>query len=271
MKSKTSICIITLFVLTMVFIAEAKITVLGELTHEFTTQQGKTYQGVITLSNNGDEPQETKVYQTDYLFFCDGRDIYGEPGELPRSNAGWITFSPKRFIIPPKSTYDVNFSIQIPQNESLVGTYWSLIMVEGVPLSSLESTIPNEGKSSTMGIAIGIRYAVQIVAHIEETGKCEPNFIDMKLEKKDNTKFLQIDMENTGERWMRPTLLIELYDDSGEQIGTYEGGKLRIYPGTSVRFSVNMTDVPKGNYKAMIIADCGNEDIFGATFTLSLK
>ena len=69
MKSRASTCLITLIVLAIVFIAEAKLSVLGELTHEFTTQQGKTYQGVITLSNNSDKAQETKVYQTDYLFY----------------------------------------------------------------------------------------------------------------------------------------------------------------------------------------------------------
>ena len=50
----------------------AKITIVGGLTHERAVQAGQSYDGSILLHNPGVEPQEVKIYQTDYLFFFDG-------------------------------------------------------------------------------------------------------------------------------------------------------------------------------------------------------
>ena len=65
----------------------ASVSVVGGLTREIVLQPGARTEGCIVLRNNTDQPQEVKVYQTDYLFWADGRNEYGEPGATPRSNA----------------------------------------------------------------------------------------------------------------------------------------------------------------------------------------
>jgi hypothetical protein len=249
---------------------DAGVRVIGGLAHEMKVNPGNTYEGIILLANDSEEPQEVKVYQTDYLFFCDGTNKYGEPGKLQRSNANWITFKPERLIIPGNGTTPINYTIKVPDDTSLIGTYWSMLMVEGIGKGSPESIRPEKGKVQ-LGIRQVIRYGIQVVSNIGETGSHQLEFIETKLlAKEGGGKFLQIDIENTGEWIMIPMVWAEIYDEEGRYIGNFESSKMRIYPGTSVRHRIDLSDVPKGRYKALIIADAGGDYIFGASYTLEL-
>jgi len=259
-----------LFCLIMPCVSVAGVSVTSGLTYEKKAQAGKTYQGIIQLRNTGEDPQEVKIYQTDYLFFCDGRNIYGEPGKDPRSNADWITFSPHRLTIPPKGTSQVNYTLEVPDNETLTGTYWSMIMIEGISSSSPEAARQEKDKI-TFGISQVIRYGAQMVTQIGDTGARKLKFLKTRILKEDKERILQLDIENIGERLLRPALWVELYDEKGKSVGKFEGGKLGVYPTTSVRFRIDLSRVPKGKYKALVVADCGGDDLFGATYTFKFE
>lgn len=258
------------FLLLIPYVAKAGISIVGGLSHERVAKQDKAYRGVIFIRNTADEPQEVKVYQTDYLFFFDGKTIYGKPGKDPRSNARWINFSPKRFTIPAKGLFTVNYTIKVPDDKTLTGTYWSIIMVQEICESSPQAIKAERGKIKA-NIETVVRYAVSMVTHIGDTGARKLNFLDTKLLKREKERTLQVDIENIGERWLIPSLWAELYNEEGVYIGRFEGGRRRIYPDTSVRFKVDLSQVPKGIYKALVIADCGGEDVFGATYTLRFE
>jgi hypothetical protein len=49
------------------------------------------------------------------------------------------------------------------------------------------------------------------------------------------------------------------------------GERARVYPGTSVRRAIDLTDVPAGAYKALLVADAGDESVYGATYALLLE
>ncbi|MEW5768089.1 MAG: hypothetical protein AB1797_10795 [bacterium] len=257
------------FCLLIPYAAKAEVSV-GELTYERSAQVGETYQGVIFIRNRDEEPQEVKVYQTDYLFFFDGTNTYGEPGKAPRSNANWITFSPKRLTIPPKEASGVNYTIKVPDNETLEGTYWSMLMVEGISKNSPEFSKP-EKEEVKLYIREVVRYGVQMVTHIGNTGTRSLKFVNTQFLKEAERKILQMDIENIGERWLNPFLWTELYDEKGSYIGRFEDKRQRIYPGTSVRYKVDLSQVVQGQYKALVVAEAGDDDVFGATYTLKIE
>jgi len=143
------------FCLIMPCVSVAGVSVTSGLTYEKEAQVGETYQGVIQLMNTGKEPQEVKIYQTDYLFYSDGSNIYGES-----SNADWITFSPHRLTIAPKGTSQVNYTLEVPDDKTLTGTYWSMIMIEGISSSSPEAARQEKDKI-TFGVSQVIRYGAQ--------------------------------------------------------------------------------------------------------------
>jgi hypothetical protein len=271
MKSRTKLILTGLLIFVFLpGVSLAKVSVASGLSYEKIAQAGSLYHGVIHLRNTDKEPQEVKVYQTDYLFSYDGKSIHGEPGMDPRSNAGWITFSPSRLTIPPLGTSQVNYTVQVPDDSALVGTYWSMIMVEGVASSSPESSNPQKDRM-TVGLTQIIRYGLQIVTSIGDTGTRQLKFVNTKLLKTDDGRVLQIDIENTGERWLRASVWAELYNEKGVSIGKFTGGKARLYSTTSARFKIDLSQAPEGKYKALVVADCGNDDMFGATYTFEFK
>lgn len=258
----------------MLFCAEAaaQISVVGELSNDKDARPGEKYEGAVSVRNDSNEPQEVKVYQTDYMFFRDGTNTYGEPGTVPRSNAKWITFSPSFVTVPPLSTVTISYSVDVPQDTpamKLVGSYWSMLMVEGIAKGSAESAAQQDPKKTQMGIRQTIRYGIQIATHIAETGTKKINFVDAKLIPDEKGKrYLQVDLENTGELWIRPEVYVELFDDQGASKGKFSGVRYRMYPGTSVRQMIDLTSAAAGSYKALVVVDAGGEDVYGAEYTL---
>ena len=248
--------------------AAAAISVVGGLTREVVVQPGKEYRGAIIVKNTSDKPEEIRVYQTDYLFYSDGTALYGEPGKAPRSNAPWIRVSPSRISVEPRRAVTVHYAITVPDKSDLSGTYWSMLMVETVPGLTPE-TAEDKAKAPALGIRQVIRYGVQMVTQVGKSGSADLAF-QTRLQRDGERTVLQIDLDHDGERWLRPFLWVELYDHEGSHMGRFEAGRKRMYPGTSTRSEVDMSDLPDGTYKALVVADAGGGDVFGATYSLTL-
>lgn len=271
MKSKIGM-FVTALVLTCLTAsaAGARVSVIGGLTHEKKAGPGEVYEGSIIVKNKDDRPQEIRIYQTDYLYYFDGTNDYGPPGKLERSNADWLSFSPHRIIIPSKSIAKINYTLRVPSDPNLGGTYWSMLMIEKIPKSSPLSSQAEDIKPQ-VGITQIVRYAIQMTTHIGDSGERRLKFIETKLLKETERRLLQVDIENTGQRWLRSYLWTELYDDTGRYIGRFEGGRKRIHPGTSIRYKVDLSNVPEGMYEALVVADCGGDYVFGANHTLKFE
>jgi hypothetical protein len=233
------------------------------LSREHIVRPGEKAEGKIILRNTADTSQEVKIYQTDYQYSANGEVAYGEPGSLARSNAGWISLSPIRLTIPPKESVSVYYTIQMPDRPDLKGTYWSMVMVE--PYS--ERTIETNGKNQ-FGIQTIIRYGIQMVTDIGPVGTRQIRFLDKRLIYEKEKRMLQIDIDNTGERQLYPFMWVELYDEQGGKAGRFEGEKLRIYPGCSIRQRVDLTGVSKGKYKALVVVDNGDDYVVGAQYDM---
>jgi len=227
----------------------AEIGVVGDLIHTHNAQPGETYETRIAVKNFGDLETGIKVFQRDFSYNADGNQFFDEKGAQNRSNATWITYSPVQGKILPMETSEVLCSVQVPNDKTLVGTFWSLILIES---------------------SLGRRYAIQIVTHIGLTGIVQVEFVNTSLVREEENVSIHVDVKNTGERLISPILYAELYDKDGEFVSKIEGGTWRIYPETSVRYRVDVTGLPAGLYKAMILLDNLDEHVFGTEFLLDL-
>ena len=248
----------------------AQVSVIGELSQDRDAQPGTAYDGAVIVKNDGGTPAEVKIYQTDYLFSCQGTSTYGEPGTNPRSNAGWIRFSPSSVIIPPHATQPIAYTVTVPADAAtrqLTGTFWSMLMIEGIAQGSPESSMP--GKKGEMGIRQTLRYGVQIATTIAHTGTKSVRYLQVKLVAgKTGGRALQIDIEDNGTLGFRPGVYVELFDAKGSSVGKFPGTSYRLYPGTSVRETIDVGSIVPGSYKALVVVDAGGEDVFGAQYSL---
>jgi len=250
--------------------ASAEVQLLSNLTSEAALAPGGRREGRILLQNTGGAAATVRVYQTDYLFHCDGANYYDTPGSSTRSNCSWITFSPQQFDIPPKETLAVRYALQVPNDQKLSGTYWSMLMVE--PIAN-ETNAPLEAEDGhiQVGLRTVIRYGIQIVTNIGDTGRREIKVADKKLVTNDGKRLLQLDVQNTGERWLRPVVWAEVYDEKGEYVGRFGGARTRIYPGCSTRNLIDLSALRAGKYNALVVVDNQDESVWGARYVLQIE
>ncbi|MBN2414294.1 hypothetical protein JXO52_00545 [bacterium] len=241
------------------------IVVKGELTREKTALPGMAYEGVITLSNDGAAVVQVKVFQTDYLFTCAGETFYNDPGGHDRSNASWVEFSPTRLDVPPGGEASVSYKVTVPARESLEGTYWSMIMIEPVPEAENAPL-----REQTLSINTVVRYGVQLVTNIEESGTPSLNFLGVQVLEGQQGLFLQVDLENRGTRWTKPLVWVDLVTEAGKKLDRRESVPMRLYPGTSVRHRIDLAGIPFDKYKALLIADGGEQAMIGQQFNLNI-
>ncbi|HUT32508.1 MAG TPA: hypothetical protein VNE39_03425 [Planctomycetota bacterium] len=250
--------------------ARAAVTVIGGLTHERVVEPGKTYTGAIVVRNLGKTPEDVKIYLTDYRFTSDGKVFYDEPaGNGPRSSGKWVTLNRSILSIPPGESTNVSYSVAVPNDGSLKGTYWCVVMVEGMG-PSVAPNAPTEKGKVGMGIRQVFRHAIQVVSHVGNSGERKMK-MDARLAREGQKRLLQIDVVNTGERWLRPRLSAQLFGAEGQAAGKFEAGGVRVYPGTSARRSVDISAVAPGMYRALVVADAGDDDVYGVTYTLTLE
>jgi hypothetical protein len=247
--------------------ARAQIAVLSSTVEEKIALPGEKYTGTIVVSNPSAQPQAARIYQTDYRFASDGTAHYDDPGSSPRSNAAWITPQASRIVVPANSQVTVPYSIAVPKEDSLRGTYWSLIMVEGAPSEPAGPAVV-AGKPA---VAVGavMRYAVQVATHIQNSGTRTVQFASPRAARSAaGSAALDVDLVDNGERAYRPTLWVEVYDAGGTLRAKAKQSRGLLYPGTSLHQHFDLGALPSGTYKAVIFADTGEDSVFATQFTI---
>jgi hypothetical protein len=245
--------------------AFADLAIDGDLVYEYTVQPGQRVEGLITVINAGKAAAEARVYQTDYSFKADGTSDYGQPGSLARSNAAWISLAPKALAVPAGQRAPVSFSMQVPADPGLYGSYWSMIMVE-------ELNPAGADPKSKMSVIQVVRYGIQVVATIGSTGVVTLGFQNARLYKDGKADVFSVDVENRGDRMVKPLVSLELYDNKGKSPLKLDSGLFKVYPGTSYRYKFTLPDsLPRALYKAMVFADCGDNQVFAANVNLNLQ
>ncbi|MDP3441475.1 MAG: hypothetical protein Q8T08_01325 [Ignavibacteria bacterium] len=244
--------------------ANASFEVMGSLIYKHIAQKGETYTTVIKVRNTGDTDQEVRIYQRDYLYNHEGASFYNEPGSNRRSNAPWTKFGPQTMLLKGMETQDIQFEITVPQNDSLVGTFWSVLMVEGVtPLD------PNA--KGQLNIHESIRYAIQMVTNIGQTGTGQLEFQQPGVVTEGEKQFFDFILLNTGERFISPDVSMELFDaETGESVKVIKAPRNGMYPTTSTKWRFPLEGLPPKTYKAVIVADGSGEDVFGLEYSIAL-
>lgn len=243
--------------------ARAQIAVLGNTVEEHVATPGESYIGTIVIRNPTTVSQPVRVYQTDYSFQADGTSRFEAPNSTRRSNARWITPSTGSVVLPPSGEITISYVVKVPAADSLSGTYWSSIMVEAAP-----SAAPAASRDKVSLSAV-LRYAVQISTQIRETGKRSVTFSKQRfLTEKDGTQSLFVDVVNNGERAYHPLLWVELYDSAGVLKNRIKQQRGLLYPGTSLRQTFALGNLPHGAYKAVVFADIGEDEISAGQYQL---
>lgn len=246
----------------------ADITITNDLLQKRTAAPGEHYTGVVSIKNVGNRSERVQVWQTDFRWTADGTQYFDAPGTSPRSNAPWIQLSRQEVVLMPDQETAVPYAVTVPDDNTLVGTYWSLLMVQEITDSFLNPENQNDG---SIGVTAGIRYGVQLVTNLSNLGIGRIAFLHPSFTRQEDGYLLQVEMYNNGEKGMNLHPSVRLYGAAGENAGCFEIHSQGLYPETAKRISFKLPFLAPGTYQAQVIADGGGNDLFGVLYTLNFK
>ncbi|MDB4873760.1 MAG: hypothetical protein JWM41_206 [Gemmatimonadetes bacterium] len=247
----------------------AQIAVIGDAVFARDAGLGESYQARLQVRNTTDTPQEARIYQTDYSFAADGRTFYSAAGSMSRSNAKWVACSPTYVMVPAATTVPVVCTIAVPKDSSLIGTYWSMVMVEPIVPGSVNSRKPANARVD-FGLSVNTRYGTQIATNIGASGASKLAFDSLTATTAPSgDRGLRFDFINTGERAHRFVMSLELYNEAGELVKKASQSRGLLYPGTAARQDFDVGALPHGAYTAVLVADAGGDQVFGGQFKVA--
>ena len=243
--------------------AAAQVSVVSSTLEERAAAPGEQYTGTVRVRNTSGQPQQARISQSDYRFLADGRTFYEQAGSSPRSNAGWMTFSPSRLTLAPGEEATVSYTVRVPAAQNPRGSYWSVLMVETVDDRAAAV------RAGRVGIEPAIRYAVQLATHV---GQAERRIAleGARVARDDGAPALVVNVVNTGEQADRLDLRVELFDAEGTPAGRLTSSRGLVYPGSSIHQRFDLGQLAPGTYRALLVVDTGSDDVFGAEYTIRI-
>jgi hypothetical protein len=253
--------------------AQAAVMLSGGLTHEYNVNPGSTVSGVLELKNTGNEAAEVKIYQEDVKVNAAGSTEYTPGnGSHARSNANWINLGTDRVTLAPGASQSVPYTLQVPGG-NLQGSYWSMLMLEPVSNSSRESQLAPQTEKPGLTIHQKVRYAVQVLANVGNQATANLKFEAPQVTKDGKGgRAFHVAIANTGNRHSRPKVWLDVFGADGSNAGKFSAETHGLYAGEREMFSINLSDLSPGNYKALLAAeDNNNGQMFGSDINLTIK
>jgi len=238
------------------------------LSHKITVQPGQEATEIISIVNSGEEPVKVRLYKKDYFYYFENSKqltSYSSPSSLVQSNADWISIQTPEILISPGEESDIPFTVSVPNQSCLKGTYWSMIMIE-------PSTAESEISKGKITIKNTIRYGIQVSTTVgfPETGDKKMEILSRTLTKDGNANYLQLVLKNTGIFGLNPAITMRTYDnETGSLKGEFEGNSGFLYPGTSRLYTIPFEGLEPGKYKIIVLIQDG-DDVWGAQYNANL-
>jgi hypothetical protein len=258
--------ILLVSILHTLFVAkvQATITVVNGMSHEFAVNRNQSYEGQIVIKNLSKKPSRVVFYKTDLQHNCLGETKFISKGSHDRSCVEWIEYSNNEMMIPAEQEVSVVYSLKVPDKE-MNGSFWGVIMVE-----ELES-VDTSDKRKGIKVRSNVRYAIQVIGNFSNNILKDLNYGTIGMDTIDNEEYLTINVDNTGNTLLKPVLILELYNDQGETVKRIELTMQKVYPGNCKKFQVPLSGVPRGKFTGVLVADCGENNIFGLNLNLDFS
>jgi hypothetical protein len=242
----------------------ASVVILNGLTHAHSIPAADTkVQGAIKVKNDGQKDSRILVYRQDLVSPCDQQAAYPEAGSHSRSLGAGLKTNIDERVITTNEEYDVRYTIEADPNRQ-PGTYWEVIMVE------VADPVREEAHK---GIQVNskVRYAIQVIVDIGPVEGPPLSYEKVAYEKVSaEQSVLKVILKNNGSFGARTNVILEIYDGNGNRLKTTQPNTRMLYPGYCNTFEIPVSDLPKGKYDCVIIADT-KKDLFGSNISLQVE
>ncbi len=244
--------------------SQASLVIVNGLSHEHTVQAGIKSQGSIVIKNTSDQARRARIYKTDVVHNCDGQTTFIEGTERDRCNSEWTLLSDNEIVIASQQSYTLTYELSPDDKIDATGSYWGVIMVEEI--KDLDTIAPQRGVTVTSLI----RYAIQIISNFNSEPVKDLEIIGVDIDTTKESNLVAVSVINRGNYMLKPIMILELYNDAGEQVFRTEIPYQKVYPGYCKLFELSINEVPEGTYNGILVADCGDENIYGINLEIDV-
>jgi uncharacterized membrane protein len=221
--------------------AFAKVNIDGPRTVEMAPGESQTV--LYTISNDGEEPVEARIFFNDYAQQSNGLLQHIPAGSLPQSLFGIADFGATEYVLAPGESATVPLTIAVPEEPA--GGYWGVIGVEAPPP-------PRDGQGNALNF--NIRYAM--VTSIEVTGVAhhEVSIDNLSALDAEGQEIIVVTIRNSGNAYQRFELTISLEGAAGMS-ETIQARDV-VLPGLTIDYAVQVpNDLPAGPYGVFAILE----------------
>ncbi|MBN7817696.1 hypothetical protein [Algoriphagus pacificus] len=242
----------------------ASVTIINGLTHIYNGISGDVIEGEIILINGSDVEQRVKFVINEAILSCEKSRFFTEKDPHPQSSSDWVDNAVNERVLMPNERYVHKFKIKIPVDTSLKGSFWSVIMV------SVENPIKEEVINSSIGLNTKIQYAVALLTNVNGFNESNLDFENVQFDEQSEAKVLGVKIRNQGSFIEGVKLTLEVYDVLGQKVKVLDTDRNLVFPGVCRDFKIDISDLPKGNYQCLLVAETRNEFV-GANINLFQK
>lgn len=223
----------------------------------FKGEPGQTITQSITFTNQSAAPFRFVSRIQDWDRDSIGTKVYYSQGQLPGSNAGWLSLSDPTIDVPAGETRQVNLTMRIPENDNASRLSNSMLFFTQVKEQ-------NQANLSGLGINVLLEIGVQVY-HVPSglrAGDLEfLAFEDRGTIRKNNTarRQMAIKVKNTGAINKDAYVRLELtHTETGDEI-PIKAIPIAMLPDAEQWISFELPADLKGNFLAVAILDAGSQ------------
>lgn len=204
---------------------------------------GKEIKGSIFVENLTDKDviAEANLEDFEYLSPYDGGKGYLPMGSTPSSCAKWINFSPRSFVIPAKSKYEVSYAIKVPKG--VKGGYYAALFFQK----------SGTGEAEDKGISIVVRVASLFFLETPDRIK-EAKLENISLDKDG----IEAELINSGNIILNTQGNYYVMDGNSILVSRGDMAKYYIPSEKKVPLKIKLSkQIPEGKYTLFINFDLG--------------
>ncbi len=241
----------------------SSVIVTNGLTHIYSGISGTQIQGEIILLNNSDEEQTVSFSLHEAIFSCTGDRTFSTTQSHLKSSLKWFDGSLMDKVLKSREQYSYKFIINIPKDQTLRGTFWNMLMVD------IEKPIKKEKLAKNIGLNTKMRYAIALITNVNSLDEVSLDFQKVDIDKTTDNKNLIVKIANQNSFIEGVKLSLEVYDSEGENIFQKTTKRGLVFPGFCKDYTINISELPKGNYTCLLVAD-SREKFIGTNVSLAI-
>lgn len=237
-----------------------------QLVFDVTADPGESVPLSLQVENLAEDPAVVTVYNGDWHRSPTGEHIYLESGTLKRSASPWISIAPTQFQVQPGQQSTVRFTVTLPNEGDLEGTYWSMLFIE-------PAARPQPGSGTTIKVVqrIGIKIHVTVRGTGTRSGLVEK--IEATYSPERQAVEVATHFTNNGMIPLNPNGWVQLVDGTGKAVSRVPIEAFPVLPGDSniFRILVPTSELPKGRYAVVSALDYGASQMVGGQAQVEIQ